>query len=459
MISTTGFKSFYYGIVCLFFFLSPLTAAQSLAELIDTKKISVELIKIDNKNAMPFKKMALAIQVTSPIELSTDSTVVFKTFNKTVTIEPDSMELVRADENGFLYKQALAVYPLIAGDLLIPEIKVKLVTEITPTKKKKDQGKNKQDDIAYRFTNPLNVVVETPKILASDSFYVVSANLTVTDTLSPANQTVFSVGDSIERSIYLIAQDVPAMLLPKITVSDISGVKLYQQPAEISDVYKVREGVNQTHKELKVIYMLDNKGQFILPKLTFVWWDEVNNARKVIELTEHTITVGDALAKPELIDEPPSKLLVWFSTVSLQAILMILAALALLFYCTRLLFKYKNPLIKRFHQMNRTQEKTIERTYLMHLNNSAYRDAINCLLKVTYVNKLTDLKSSLKANITAHNALETLMILGYSTNQIDTSPLTKQQALQLFSAVIYKPRKKLLWQRFHFSLPLNKSLR
>jgi hypothetical protein len=83
--------------------------------------------------------------------------------------------------------------------------------------------------------------------------------------------TELKAGDAIQRTIRMLADDVPGMLLTPVSFSRLDGVGVYQKEPTVADSYG-RGELSGTREEA-VSYVFENPGLAEIPAVTFYWWN------------------------------------------------------------------------------------------------------------------------------------------------------------------------------------------
>ncbi|WEM44301.1 hypothetical protein PTW35_23740 (plasmid) [Photobacterium sp. DA100] len=415
--------SLYTVLLFLATILAPTVIAQTLDEAIAANDISVSITRVNQEGSIiPFEPVVFELEIESAIKLSKDTSIVYQTFDNAVTIEPPPIKLKHKDAQTFTYQQTLTVYPLKAGKLALPSSTVKLIAKET---------ENTQEDKTTIQTKSFTIDVVKQQELAADDFYVVTEHMEVKDNFSSELVKEFQVGDAIERSIYIIAQDAPTMLMPTIEINAIPGIEILQTSPKVEEIYRPRERVNQTHKEVVITYMLDNDGTYTLPELSFVWWDTSTNKRQVIELKERTIQVGEVVNTLNQ-DEVGGNVFVSIKN-DWATLLTIFAALCLAFIVVVIYVKNHKRWVTRYRNSIHVKVRYRKQSYLKQINEKNYKSAINDLLALSHLLGVYNVRQAISSNREGKELLDELVEIAYSEN--NEKQFTTNQADTLFRIV------------------------
>ena len=115
-----------------------------------------------------------------------------------------------------------------------------------------------------------------------------SAGVKLSEQWSESERTI-SVGDSITRTVTLLAQNSQGNQLPQLTTGDGSGYKVYPDQAQIES-QPFSEGVLGKYQQ-SIAYVPTAVGELVLPAIEVKWWDTNANQLKTARLPERTFTV------------------------------------------------------------------------------------------------------------------------------------------------------------------------
>ncbi len=443
---TTLFSRLLAGTAFLWLASASAVRANQLEQLLADGQIRVDIAQLTAGPVIARQQLNFEIRIYSPIELDGDTTIAYRSIADAVTVESNSNPDVIANDDGFIHSRVFSLYPLRGGSFQLPALEVQLALQ------RPDSETLMQARI---WTQPLRYKVSLPAELAQDDDYTVTPRLSVTDDIEIPENGELAIGDAIERNLYLIAQGTPAVLLPEFDLSTPEGVKLYQSSPEISDIYKPRDKVNETHKEQQLTYIFEQPGTFRLPAMTFVWWDSKNGERKLIELAEHRLVVaaqgssantsGEGDAAGDTLD-----LLAPFGQLNWRyPLLAVLIAMLI-----QQLLKHRQALLKRYHHANRSEQKRLRAKYLQQLQQQHFGNAVECLYRASDNSFQPVLKQALTGEPELAAVLDQLMVKAFGTGE-SALEIDLGQAGRLFDHLANPAKPALGRQRFRFTLPLN----
>ncbi len=102
-------------------------------------------------------------------------------------------------------------------------------------------------------------------------------------------QPFFQVGEPVIRRLKLKSKALVSEFLPKLSVPNVVDISSYsEQPRRKNKVDK--DGVIGI-QEQEVVLVANSAGYYELPAIELVWWDTINNKRRVVSLPAHHIYV------------------------------------------------------------------------------------------------------------------------------------------------------------------------
>ncbi len=134
-----------------------------------------------------------------------------------------------------------------------------------------------------------------------------ASNLTVEQTFDHDARSM-KVGDALTRTISITAQDTQAMMIPPLDPGAVAGLHRYENAPSIQDGIDVGRDTASRRTETYV-YTADKEGAFVLPAVSYTWFDASSHESKSASLPAMTINVSAADSsspeiKPVLEDTP-----------------------------------------------------------------------------------------------------------------------------------------------------------
>jgi hypothetical protein len=101
--------------------------------------------------------------------------------------------------------------------------------------------------------------------------FLAATSLSVGQVVKQSSQEL-KVGDSVTRTVTIKAQGTPAMLLPPVAFTEISGLARYPAQPALSENIDRRTGALAATRVDEATYMLEQAGDYTLPATELAWW-------------------------------------------------------------------------------------------------------------------------------------------------------------------------------------------
>jgi len=188
----------------------------------------------------------------------------------------------------------LALFPQQAGTITVPPFPIRFDSS---------QGFGKPVEARVVTTPAISIPVKRPPGTESLALVLTTGQLTVSDSWKPdPKDGPVETGAALTRTIQISAKDLPGMVLPSLTQSPPTGLRLYSKPPDLSD--QESRGDLVGHKTETVTYVCESPGLYDLPALSVTWWDSQQQQLHRAILPARTITVT-APVSPNVPVEPP----------------------------------------------------------------------------------------------------------------------------------------------------------
>lgn len=167
----------------------------------------------------------------------------------------------------------LSVFPQVEGEIVIPPVSLEVVT--------RTWGEDSSEKITRIKTPVASFVSKIPPGAEDIAGLVTTSNFKATQSWKPDTQD-FSVGDALERSIILQADDISGMAFTPLMHKELAGVGIYPSEPEVEDT--INRGVMKGKRTESVTYVFEHVGKVEIPDIVLNWWDFNNNELKQITL-------------------------------------------------------------------------------------------------------------------------------------------------------------------------------
>lgn len=209
-----------------------------------------------------------------------------------------------------------AIYPTASGTLLVPQIPISIY--LAPTQDQRQKALSSK--VHTIVTDPLQFAVSLPGALRGLTTWIASDDVQITDDFDQPLEGL-KVGDAITRTIRVRANSVPAMMLPRLNVLATKGLSVHAGVPKLIDRENRGQLVGERRETLT--YVVEKKGNYVLPEHRFAWWDTGARQLRWIVLPEHRI---DARGRGTIWSSFPS----WSVGLALFVLLLLCVSVLLL---------------------------------------------------------------------------------------------------------------------------------
>ncbi len=174
-------------------------------------------------------------------------------------------------------------------------------------------------------------------------------------------------GDALVRTITIFAEDTQAMMIPALETGSADGLTQYIKPPQIADDVQIDRSHGSSRTET-ITYMAEKQGSFVIPGLSYSWFDLDNGTQQIAVLPSVNVIVAptsptsDHIA-PELQNTG--------STSTVWGVLPIFATIGLMLIVYSL-WRFKRQIMQRTRQVLGwlKQYKTSRHVRLRHLRST-----------------------------------------------------------------------------------------
>ena len=293
-------------------------ASTTVEDLLKDDQLRVELFLSvagqKQRSAQLFRPATLNEQVDLIVKVSTD-----RWFTRGTRIMPLSLNgaLVQQrdklasnytervnGETWSVQEWQLAIYPVEAGTFTIPYLT--LSTSVSLQGGESAQGYIQTPSIAFEVSPP---VAKTLSAFAA-------TQVTLTQQWSESSD--LKVGDAIERTIFIDADETTISLLPAFELSELAGTKGYSEVIDAKD--SQQRGRYSAQKKLAHTYLIQRSGQLLIPEIVMRWWN--SKAGKMEQSTLAALAVNITHTPQSWLKQYWLHLLIGFALLAVLVIVM-----------------------------------------------------------------------------------------------------------------------------------------
>ena len=199
------------------------------------------------------------------------------------------------DDTYFTQRHRFMLYTQQNGDITVPPIHVRF------------EGKpdfTSDPEPIEGSTPELHLQSNRPPGTESMPVVVTVEQLDVQQTWTPTPPFSIEAGDVVRRTIRQHADGLTAMMFAPPSTIAPDGVRVYTSDPVVVD--RTERGVSIAERTDSIQYQFTQAGAFVLPELTFTWWDPQSEQLKHVQLEGQTVVVKSAPATQAAPKEPQS---------------------------------------------------------------------------------------------------------------------------------------------------------
>jgi len=216
----------------------------------------------------------------------------------TLALDTDKQYVAERDGREYVvHEQNFSLFPQSSGVLTFGPIELRAKVEVN---RSRSQGLFRPTQLLKRRSKPVTLNVKPRPSSTRGQWWLPAKNVVLKESWS-TDVTAIDAGDTITRTIELIAQGVAAKQLPTIDVPNVDGLKLYADAANQSTT-NGDQGLVSTH-EVTWAVVPERNGDIEVPAIQVNWFDTESGTPQVAELPARTLSVS-GLAENESVAVP-----------------------------------------------------------------------------------------------------------------------------------------------------------
>ena len=268
---------------CLLLAVNTTATAQTLEELRQADKLRIRTWIEPAENIIARQQLNLKIEIATDKWFSRGTRIGRFEVEDAIVLQREKFALnstrSEGDKSWTVQQWTLVVYPQRKGRFEIPAIPLHLSIA----------GENLESIVGEIKTKPLSFTAQIPNELQDKANWVATTRFEVEESFNKTFDEL-NPGDALIRTISLSADNLPAMMLPKVTAENMQGIAIYQKPPQVRD--KVNRGDYLAERTEVFTYVFEQPGDYQLPTQTFYWWNLESQSLESIELPAYTLNVS-----------------------------------------------------------------------------------------------------------------------------------------------------------------------
>jgi len=356
-------------ITLIAFFISLKSHAISLDKLITDNKLTIETTIKQHQQQIVGQPLIIAIEVSTNRWFAKGTRIINFELADTIILANSETSINGTKKvNGQTWStqtREIVLYPRRHGDYILPSITVQVSV---------NTEENGIIEGAIE-TKPQRFTVSLPKALTNIEHFIVSPLVkleVVTDNESGSdNEMNYSVGSAVTKTITITAQDAPAMMIPPMQQTELTGLSIYQKTPQVFD--KSNRGDLVGTRIESFTYIFEQEGKYEIPEQVIFWWNTNNNQLQEIIIPSLLFNVGKSITSTNTKTNP---LHINFKQSIWIIVIVSIAICAFVF-----VFRHKNNLIRLYANVTHLEQRTIKKAFLQDVSNHKYISAIDHLYK------------------------------------------------------------------------------
>lgn len=183
----------------------------------------------------------------------------------------------------------ITIFPQQEGTFEIPEIQITLSVA----------GPGNKSVTGTATTKPIRFQAVVPAGIKGRVGWVATTRFEVDESFDKALENL-KPGDVVRRTVRFSAEDIPAMMLPKLASENFDGLAVYRKSPQVRD--NTNRGAIIGKRTETLSYMVERPGEYVLPKQTFYWWNLATGNVETVTLPERIVTATVASLQKESTD-------------------------------------------------------------------------------------------------------------------------------------------------------------
>ncbi len=320
-------------------------------------------VELDSATPNPYVGQQAQLSARLYYNLPVDDRIAEKPYAKGLQVRRSAPEknysVERAGREFEVLEQAFALFASQAGPL-----------ELSPAIYRVTIVDNENKRRIIRRSDSLTLQVKPPPASYSGNFWLPAIDLQLSQHWSH-DENQLQVGDSLDWSLNIIAQGLPAESLPTdLLLQNNDKLRIYADQAVLDNRFENGQIIGHLKQRYAVI--VTEPGTIELPPLKLKWWDLVNDHETEARLEGRVFNISGSDAQEGMAGQKdnPARALVSLPRIGYGAWIMLLTSLLLVTVVTLAFGRLKTRLLIRIDTMSQ-QRRIRQRLKRACLSNDA----------------------------------------------------------------------------------------
>ena len=274
---------------------SALTFGTSLEELEASGHIQIDSVLSPSTGIVPGQRVKLTLEVATDTWFTGGTRIDIPEVPGLVILQTDQFannaSETRNGQSWVIQRWTLDVFPQRAGEFTIGALPLQIQVNA-------GENGNIKGEIQ---SPPRQFSVTIPESLAEAKQWVAAPEFRVSQSFDHSLDGLV-VGDAFEHEVKFEASDVLAMMLPGYDTGKQPGLAAYPSPPMLEN--SNNRGQNLASRSVRISYVVEQPGQYLLPARDYYWWDTQSDKLKLLSLPETRIDVAGAAPTQQATKTP-----------------------------------------------------------------------------------------------------------------------------------------------------------
>ncbi len=235
------------------------------------------------------QQVDLTIEVATRTWFTGGTRIKIPEVNNLVVLQRDAfaanLNLREQGQTWVAQRWSLQLYPQQAGIYLLPSIA--LTVSVNDGSGSSVKGELETDELGFEAV--------IPEAMSNAEQWLAAPVFEVSEELDRPLEGL-NAGDAIRRNITFRAEKLTAMMLPSVEAAAPDGLAAYQELPKLTD--KSNRGKASAERREEIVYVVEREGQYLLPELSFHWWNTASQQAELIVLPVLKIDAGHPTSAP-----------------------------------------------------------------------------------------------------------------------------------------------------------------
>ena len=388
--------------------------AQSITQLIEENKLTVSSqVKLDEQHIVG-QPVTFSIEVASNRWFANGTRINNFALTDTVVLANSETTINGSKriqgQTWTTQIREITLYPTRAGIYEIPPVEVFI--SVNTEKHGVIEGTT--------FTKAKQFTITLPDELKALDTYIVSTEVNLSISGEFDSENTYAVGEAVNRTITITAQNTPAMMLPPIEPSKLDGVSIYKKPSQVED--RSNRGTLIGTRTDAFTYIFEQPGKYTIPQQNIYWWNIQTNALETITVPEQHWQVAGKTSSV-IADKKAI-----FTSLNIKTITWFLLSIFTLYGLYRLLQRYATSVKTLYKRISKQEQRQLANAFIKAIQQDNHSYACQLLYQFNKLINGTD-------TLPEHEFITQLKSQAFAPTSNSIQAISKQQGIEILNVI------------------------